>query len=247
MLQKKYGIVAGDIVPVFIDQTPDLLVAIIGILKAGAGYTPIPQDGTWPLERVRQILRRCQAKVLVSDVSVVPGAGVTILDVHSLLDESNKLVSCKATPKNIAYILWTSGTTGEPKGVMLSHSAVASCIANISGRIYPRSIKDRVFQFASPIFDVSVTDYFTTLSMGATLCMMPRAELLNNIQKAVSELKPTVANLTTSVAQLLDPRAAKLQTLIVSGEIVTSKVRDMFIGARTNLINLYGTAESNNV
>jgi non-ribosomal peptide synthetase component F len=218
---------------------------VIGILKAGAGYTPIPRDGSWPLERICQILRLCQAKVLVSDASVVSGVGVQVLNVHSPPAPSNRLATCLATPECTAYILWTSGTTGEPKGVIISHFAAVSCITSISGRLYPRSAKDRVFQFSSPVFDVSVVDYFATLSIGATLCMMPRAELLGDVQKAVSELKPTAASLTPTVAQLIDPRAAQLETLIVSGEVVTPKIRDSFLGSGTKLVNGYGPTESN--
>jgi non-ribosomal peptide synthetase component F len=218
---------------------------VIGILKAGAGYTPIPRDGSWPLERVCQILERCQAKVLVSDTDVVPGIEIKTLNVRSALTHPTNPVTCIATPESIAYVLWTSGTTGQPKGIMLSHLAAVSCISSISGRLYPKSNKDRVFQFSSPVFDVSVVDYFATLSMGATLCMMPRAELLNDVQRAVSELKPTAANLTPSVAQLLSPKRAQFKTMILSGEAVTAKVRDMFIGAGTTLINGYSPTEAN--
>ncbi|KAM5357644.1 hypothetical protein ACJZ2D_016057 [Fusarium nematophilum] len=188
ILQQDYGIGVGSIVPISIDQTADLLIAVIGILKSGAGYTPIPRDGSWPPERHR-------------------------------------------------FCLWTSGTTGEPKGVMMSHAAALSCVSSISGRLYPRSVEDRVFQFFSSVFDVSVVHYFATLSLGATLCMMPRAGLLTDIRKAVGELKPTTASLTPSVAQLLYPRAAQLHTLILSGEVVPTKTMERFIRAGTTIIN----------
>ncbi|KAG9230477.1 hypothetical protein BJ875DRAFT_546147 [Amylocarpus encephaloides] len=247
ILHERYGIVRGDIVPIFLDQTPDILIALIGVLKSGACYTPIPKDGSWPMGRMSQIIQRCQAKVLITDANVVPAVEIAIFNLTSPLAHRNRRPRpvCLATPASPAYILWTSGTTGEPKGVILSHTAALSCIYNISGKLYPKSTSDRVFQFSSPVFDVSVVDYFATLSLGATLCMMPRAEMLTDIQKALAMLRPTAASLTPTVAEMLDPNASGLLTLIVSGEIVSSKLRDMFIGAGTHLINGYGPTESN--
>ncbi|KPM37546.1 Linear gramicidin synthase subunit B [Neonectria ditissima] len=247
VLQRDYGIVSGSLVPIFIDQTADLLIAVIGVLKAGAGYIPIPRDGDWPPERVCRILSQCHATVLISDTDVVTGIDINIHNIRSLPScvQSTSRANCTATPDSIAFVLWTSGTTGEPKGVMMSHAAALSCVSSISGRLYPRSVEDRVFQFSSPVFDASVVDYFATLSLGATLCMMPRAELLTDIRKAVAELKPTTASLTPSVAQLLDPRAAQLHTLILSGEVVPTKTVERFICAGTTVINGYGTTESN--
>jgi hypothetical protein len=74
--------------------------------------------------------------------------------------------------------------------------------------------------------------------------MMPRAEILTDIQKAVSELKPTAASLTPTVAQLLNPRIAKIRTLILSGKVVPPKVRNKFLGAGTHVINRYRPTES---
>lgn len=118
---------------------------------------------------------------------------------------------------------------------MISHRVAVSCVSSISGRLYPRVVEDRVFQFSSLVFDVSVLDYFATCSMGATLCMMPREEILSDVRKAVSGVEPTTAHLTPSVAQLLDPHTAQFHTLILSGEFVTPKVRVMFLSAAPSL------------
>lgn len=244
MLQHSHGVRVGDVVPVFVDQTPNLLVAVTGILKAGAGYSPIPRDGSWPTQRIAQILESCRARVVVADTRRVPGADIPVVNLDDPLIRSERYVNMSG-PGDIAYVLWTSGTTGDPKGVMMSHRGAVACISHMVKKLYPRTCDERVFQFSSPVFDVSVVDYFATLSIGATLCMMPRAEILDNIHAAISFLKPTAASLTPSVAQLLNPKTAGLRTLVVSGEVVAPRLRDMFIAEGTTLINAYGPTESN--
>jgi non-ribosomal peptide synthetase component F len=174
--------------------------------------------------------------------------GLVVFDIHSvLLPAEHSSRDIQTSLDSTAYILWTSGTTGEPKGISLSHSAAVACVSSISGKLYPNKRQDRVLQFSSPVFDVSVVDYFATLSMGATLCMMPRPRLIDDVQRAVLELHPTVASLTPSVAQLLDPAICKLRTLVLSGEAVPSQVRDRFVNCGTTVINGYGPTEANMV
>jgi non-ribosomal peptide synthetase component F len=97
-LEERYGITLGDIVPIFLYQTPDLLVTVIGILKAGAGYSPILRDGRWPLDRICQVLSRCQAKVLISYTSFLPSVREAILNVHYPLNHSSRPSASLATP-----------------------------------------------------------------------------------------------------------------------------------------------------
>lgn len=222
------------------------MIGILGILKAGAGYTPLARDGSWPLERINHIIHRCRAKVVVTDVPVLPGIVPPILNVKSFPGRAgSEIAICSAHPGCTAYILWTSGTTGEPKGVEVAHAAAVACISNISRHVYPRRPSARVLQFSSPIFDASLNDCFGALALGATICMMPRSELLEDLQRAVAVLRPTVACLTPSVALLLDPESAQLVDLVLVGEAMTQAVKDKFTGSRTTLINGYGPAEIN--
>lgn len=243
-LQDSYGVSSGDIIPVYVEQSPNLIAAIIGILKAGATYTPLPREGTWSLERIADVIRTCQAKVVITDASSIPGVAVTCLDVRSVIKTLRSgAPTCLSQPGSIAYVLWTSGTTGDPKALQISHSAAVTTISEISEHLYPRNCSDRILQFSSPVFDVSVADYFTTLSKGAVLCMMPRAELLDDLHGAISSLRPTIANLTPSVASLLGQQAACFDLLVVAGEKLTQRTKDLIISSGTKLINAYGPAE----
>jgi non-ribosomal peptide synthetase component F len=245
-----YGVRPGDVVPIFIEQSVELIVAIIATLKAGAAYTPIPRDGSFSPERAKRIFDSCNATVVLSDTDIFPitTPELVVVDLRSKsLPAYPEFRVSSLLPTSTAYILWTSGTTGEPKGICISHSAAVACMLSISGKLYPRHKQDRVFQFSSPVFDVSVVDYFATLSMGATLCMMPRPRMLDDVQRAVVELRPTVASLTPSVVQLLDPTVYTFEKLILSGEIVPVQLRDRFIEYGTTVVNGYGPTEANMV
>lgn len=245
-LQASYGVSCGDIVPVYLEQSPNLIAAVIGILKAGATYTPLPREGTWSLERIADVIRTCQAKVVITDVSSIPEVAVTCLDVRSAVKSSRSgAPTCLSQSGSIAYVLWTSGTTGEPKALRITHSAAIIIISEISKHLYPRNCSDRILQFSSPVFDISFVDYFATLSKGAVLCMMPRAELLDDLHGAISSLKPTIANLTPSVASLLGQQAAHFDLLVVAGEKLPQQTKSLIISSGTKLINAYGPAEFN--
>ena len=92
---ENHGVMAGEIFPIYVDQTPDLMIAIFGILKTGAAYTPIPRDGTWLVGRVRAILRRCRANVLVTDNPTLPDPEVKNVDVRSQTSDA-KARNCLA-------------------------------------------------------------------------------------------------------------------------------------------------------
>ncbi|KAL8913400.1 MAG: hypothetical protein Q9171_001779 [Xanthocarpia ochracea] len=111
-----------------------------------------------------KILGRCQARIMLSDPAFAPDLNIEIVDVgtQSSRDQCNRSSRCLTKQEFITFIVWTSGTTGEPKGVILSHRAAISYISSIAERLYPMRTKARVSQFSNAVFDVSVVDYFAT-------------------------------------------------------------------------------------
>ena len=156
----RLGMGPEKLVPICVDKSRWAIVALMGVLISGAAYVPFSPDH--PLSRHRQIIQDCDATVILcspqyesrfSDVikRVVPISESSIRQLPALRGE----IPLRATPDNIAYILYTSGSTGVPKGVTIEHRAIASSSAAMCKalNIKPSS---RLFQFASFVFDVSV-------------------------------------------------------------------------------------------
>ncbi|SCK05059.1 pyochelin synthetase [Streptomyces sp. WMMB 714] len=162
----------GDLVAVLMDKSRDQTVGVLGVLLAGAVYVPV--DTGQPHVRRDRILTGCGARYAVySDpgpVEELP-AGIRPVNVTGgeVLAPEEWPVPASA-PDDLAYVIHTSGSTGEPKGVMISHRAAANTVHDINQR-FAVSSADRVFGLASLAFDLSVYDLFGPPSLGAVLVL----------------------------------------------------------------------------
>ncbi|PYH43509.1 acetyl-CoA synthetase-like protein [Aspergillus saccharolyticus JOP 1030-1] len=247
LLQAEYGVRVGDIVPVFVDQGTIYVISVLAVLKTGATFTPMAQDGTWPANRVTGIVTECSSKVVIADIETPENLPCPTLQIHSV-DFSGKgetaPIVCEATPDTISYILWTSGTTGAPKGVMIPHSSAVTYFREAAACLYQGTAADRTFQFASPVFDASMEDLFHTFVEGGTLCTAPRQLLLSDLHNVFRALHPTVADLTPTVISLLEPFLGSFRVLVTAGEPQNEKVRADWTKSSTRLINACGPAEN---
>jgi amino acid adenylation domain-containing protein len=150
----------------------------LGIMMTGAAYVPL--DADLPPNRISEIVRRTGVKVIISDSnlrSTLSDSQAVILDAASI-KRQNAVPSSShaATPRSLAYVLFTSGSTGTPKGVMIDHLAVVNTLIDINHRFGITS-RDRVLAFSRLSFDLSVYDIFGTLAAGASV-LVPNAEAL---------------------------------------------------------------------
>ncbi|HWD05697.1 MAG TPA: amino acid adenylation domain-containing protein, partial [Amycolatopsis sp.] len=229
------GVGPESVVGVRLERGVEMVVALVGILKAGAAYLPLAPD--YPEDRLRFMVEDSDAEVVVE-----PG------DLTGL-GESREPVEVVVRPENAAYVIYTSGSTGKPKGVVIEHRGIVNRLRWMQAE-YGLTPQDRVLQKTPFGFDVSVWEFFWTLSIGATLVMArpgghrdPEylADVLVAEQITTAHFVPSMlrAFLAGSVPKL------PVRRVLCSGEALPDELAERFhrlVGAE--LHNLYGPTEA---
>ena len=222
-------------VAVLMGLCPELYISYLGILKAGMAFCPIPVDA--PRERKDALIEDLQPCAILLDKPAKPftsNSACPTVNVSRHLDRCDIVVGRGvAAPRlaetDIAYVLYTSGTTGKPKGVAVSHISASCTISALSlhynfpsGKTNTSNQPVRWFQGAAPTFDISIFEIFWTLSTGSTLCCAPRELTLHNISQVVKTLEADITNITPSFASVLDP--SSIQGLMLGGEMLNARL-----------------------
>ncbi|HET9786845.1 MAG TPA: AMP-binding protein, partial [Pyrinomonadaceae bacterium] len=223
------GVMVEDIVGVCLERSSEMIVALLGVLKAGAAYLPL--DSTYPRERLEFMVQDAGVKLLLSAKN---------LNTDYTDFEAGPVVN----PSNAAYVIYTSGSTGQPKGVVVQHGGVCNMVA-AQVREFDVQPDSRVLQFASFGFDASVSEIFTTLTVGATLYLADK-ELLTtpeSLAQLLNEQRITIVTLPPAVLNFLDENDfPNLKTLIAAGEACSAEIATRWSKGR-RFINAYGPTE----
>ncbi|KAI4088897.1 MAG: hypothetical protein LQ339_008634 [Xanthoria mediterranea] len=257
-------------VGVCMGKSPLAVVSMIAIMKGGRAFVPF--DPSTPTARIQSMVDSLgDCKVLVTDLTNTnrfEGLDKIILSDNSpnftcetrldgtvqssvlclkkSLDSPNECAAAQMNPKRTAYVLHTSGTTGRPKGIPVSHSSSATAL---QGLIQGKGMgpDTRLLQLASFAFDLAVCEILSTLISGGCLCMVSDSErLAGYIASLVERLQVNFLCLTPTVASVLEPgECPQLRILELVGEPVTKQVLRRWLGVRSDLriFNGYGPAE----
>jgi len=249
------------LVALCLERSIDLVVAILGVLKAGCAYLPL--DPTYPVERLNFMVTDSDARVLVTQsqhLDKFQEAGMPVICVDSdretISTASTAQPNIKTVPENLAYVIYTSGSTGKPKGVAVTHANVARLMAATEASFHFDE-KDVWSLFHSHAFDFSVWEIWGALLYGGRLVIVPYwiSRAPEEFYRLICEEKVTVLNQTPSAfRQLIKVDAAaqsddlSLRLVIFGGEALElSSLRpwwERHDEARPQLVNMYGITET---
>ncbi len=254
------GATGNECIPVVLPRSTDMLIAVLGILRAGCAYVPLDPD--YPAARIETVLADCEARFVVAGsehARVYRDLGITRITVADTVPGTVENVS---HPHDLSYLIYTSGSTGVPKGVMVEHRSVVNRLTWMQRR-YPLSADDVILQKTPVTFDVSVWELFWWAITGAKVALLevggerdPR-----RIAEAIEANAVTVVHFVPSMlAAFVDeleadrtivPRIASLRRVFCSGEALPPALVRRFHAAFAavaqrppQLVNLYGPTEA---
>jgi amino acid adenylation domain-containing protein len=249
-LIQNHQIQPDTLISICVERSIEMIIGVLGILKAGAAYVPI--DPNYPPERIEFMLQDSGTSVLLTHSSLVGQLPLTELEnppniiyLDQEIAELTNNPSPQSTPLNLAYVIYTSGSTGRPKGVMIEHRGLVNMTLAVDQilQIQPQS---RLLQFASISFDASIWEIATALATGACLYLAKKETLLPSLDLVhfLDAHKISHVTLPPSVLSLL-PQATlpDLQVLVTAGEACPTELVTQWAKGR-RFFNGYGPTES---
>lgn len=249
---RSLGAGAGSLVGVWMERSADMVVAVLGVLKAGAAYVPL--DPGFPKDRIDYMMEDAELRIVVTQASLVDGlpAGVqgvsldTDAPTLSALPCGNPVAI--GTESDLAYVIYTSGSTGRPKGVMLEHRSVVNFLLSMH-REPGISASDHFVAVTTLSFDIAGLELHGPLTIGGTVVLASRATALDGLRLA--------ALLDSSEATLLQATPATWRLLLESGwrgrpglkmlcggEGLPRDLADKLLATGGELWNMYGPTET---
>ncbi len=255
------GVAPGTVVGLCVERSAEMIAAVLAIFKAGGVYLPL--DSTYPRERLAFMLNDSQTRVLVTQQQLLERlpehhAHIVCLDADqpAIAQQDDANLTGSAALEDLAYVLYTSGSTGEPKGVLITHGAFANHCRDVQ-RYYEIASRDRALQFASLNFDASLEQIFTALIAGARLVLRGTDVLdARRFNQMVWDAGLTIVNVPPAYwhqwaqfcAETPDaPANSQVRLVIIGGDVM--QMETLALWQRTpmrqaRLLNAYGPTET---
>ncbi len=250
---RKFGVESETLVGVCVERSLEMVVGLLGVLKAGAVYVPL--DPAFPRKRLALMLDDSHVKLLVTQEQLVPELTAPDLQIvcldadwETISRQSEKTPGLLCTAANLAYTIYTSGSTGRPKGVQISHRAVVNFLTSM--REEPGiTASDILLSVTTLSFDIAALELYLPLISGARLVIASRESAVNGRQLAltIEDSGATMMQATPATWRLLleahwtgDERFK----ILCGGEALSGELAGRLLEGGASLWNLYGPTET---
>lgn len=247
------GVRPDDRIGLCIERSLDLVIGLLGILKAGAAYVPL--DPAYPTERLAFMIEDSSPKVILTHTNYrarlpTDSRMVILMDREPLANTDNPIIE-GLTSRSLAYVTYTSGSTGRSKGVMIEHRSVLRLVINAS--YAPVGPDDCVAHCASPSFDAATWEIWAPLQNGARVLLIPPSTVLEPVTLNQVLVQHGVTALFISVGlfheyvDLLEEAFGGLKYLLVGGDVPSASKLARLLNKRSapqHLLNVYGPTET---
>jgi amino acid adenylation domain-containing protein len=255
------GLGAGPetVVGLMLERSPEMVIGLLGILKAGAAYLPLDPD--YPAERLAFMLQDAGAAILVTQgaltgrlpAQAVSGTALLRLDADwpQIARQPATAPAIDLDPRHPAYVIYTSGSTGTPKGVVVSHGALSNFIGAMAEQV-PLTPEDRLLAVTTIGFDIAALELYLPLVGGAAVVLTPRATVQDAraLTRTIGVSRATVMQATPTLWQMLladgGPGLSNLHGLVMltGGEALPGELARTMAEHGGRLVNLYGPTET---
>ncbi|WP_158104744.1 non-ribosomal peptide synthetase, partial [Streptomyces milbemycinicus] len=249
----RLGIEPGHAVAVWMERSTDLIAVLLAVLKAGGYYVPLHEG--YPVERLRSVMRDCGADVLLTDRPAQAARFTTdtrVVEVTDALlatadaDESNPTLNGRH-PLQLAYVMYTSGSTGEPKGVAVPHRGVVELALD---RSWADTAHQRVLMHAPHAFDASDYEIWVPLLSGGRIVVAPNEQIdPKALRTLIGDGQVTAIELTAGLFRVIaeeDPGCfGQVQEVLTGGDVVSPTAVQRVLQAcpHVKVRSLYGPTE----
>lgn len=252
------GVKADTLVGLSLERSLYMSIALMGILKAGGAYVPL--DPIYPNDRLEYMIQNSRINIvltqhtLISKMNQLTGNSLTCIPLD---DDWNQIEAAVGKgeeplkysgPDNLAYILYTSGSTGNPKGVMIPHKALTNFLLSM-GEVPGLCSSDRLLAVTTICFDIAGLEMYLPLIKGAAcyICSTEKQKNLEKLKEEIRRIKPTIMQATPATWNALFKlgwRNEERVKILCGGEALPEQLRQYFWKTNSDVYNMFGPTET---